>query len=172
MRNACPRALAGTKTSEKWPPISAKTRSSKAIVGRTLFDLDATRNLNEQFPLSVPQQAAESKRYRAFAARCDRGGLAARGAAGSAENARQLVPTMKTLVPELKPLLDDYQSALADEASKFSAIYVWLKNPGLQPVVTSGIGRRTPVNEQDSLETTGGVAQPLIQRPQRRPGRN
>jgi hypothetical protein len=79
---------------------------------------------------------------------------------------------MKTLVPELKPLLDDYQSALADEASKFSAIYVWLKNPGLQPVVTSGIGRRTPVNEQDSLETTGGVAQPLIQRPQRRPGRN
>lgn len=124
----------------------------KAIVGRTLFDLDATRSLNEQFPLSVLQQAAESKALPEHLRRDVTQAAWLRAVLlDQPENARQLVPTLKTLVPELKPLLDDYQSALADEASKFSAIYVWLKNPGLQPVVTSGIGRRTPVNEQDSL---------------------
>ena len=124
----------------------------KAIVGRTLFDLDAARSLNEKLPLSVLQQAAETKVLPEHLRRDVAQAAWLRAVLlDQPDIARQLVPTLKTLVPEMKPLLDDYQSALADEAGKFSAIYAWLKTPGFQPIVTSGVGRRTPLNEQDSL---------------------
>jgi len=124
----------------------------KEISGRSLFDLDAARSLNEKLPLSVLQQAAESKVLPAHLRRDVAQAAWLRAAMlDQPETAHQLVPTLRILIPEMKPFLDDYQSALADEASKFSAIYAWLKTPGLQPVVTSGIGRRTPLNEQDSL---------------------
>src|SRR6202043_1800342 len=124
----------------------------KTIVGRNLFDVDATRSLNERLPLSVLEQAAESKVLPAHLRRDVAQAAWLRAVLlDQPETAQQLVPTLKTLVPEMKPLLDDYQSALADEAGRFSAIYAWLKTPGLQPIVTSGIGRRTPLNEQDSL---------------------
>lgn len=124
----------------------------KAIVGRSFFDLDATRTLNEQVPLGVLQEAAESKVLPEHLRRDLAQAAWLRAVLlDQPETARQLVPTLKTLAPELKPLLDDYQSALADEASKFSAIYLWLKTPGLQPIVTSGVGRRTPLSEQDQF---------------------
>lgn len=124
----------------------------KEIAGRSLFDVDATRTLNEKLPLGVLQQAAESKILPVNLRRDVAQAVWLRAAMlDQPETAQQLVPTLKTLFPEMKPLFDDYQSALADEASKFTAIYIWLKTPGLQPIVTAGIGRRTPLSEQDQL---------------------
>ena len=130
----------------------AEDSDFKRIVGRRFFDIDAARILNEKMPLSVLQQAAESKVLPEHLRRDVAQAAWLRSVLlDEPDIARQLVPTLKTLIPELAPSLDDYQSALADEASKFSAIYVWLRTPGLQPIVTPGVGRRTPLNEQDSL---------------------
>jgi len=63
--------------------------------------------------------------------------------------ADELVPTLKTLVPGLTSVLDGYAKA-TPENKKFSALYGWLKSPGIEPVVDIGIGRDTPLSEQDS----------------------
>lgn len=123
----------------------------KGIVGRSLFDSDATQSLNERLPLSVLRQAAESKVLPEHLRRDVAQAAWLRAVLlDQPDTARRLVPTLKSLVPGMTPLLDDYLST-AREASKFSAIYAWLKFPGLQPIVTAGIGRRTPLNEQDLL---------------------
>ncbi len=47
-------------------------------------------------------------------------------------------------------LLNDYASTREPAAKKFAAIYAWLKFPGLEPTVDTGIGRQSPLNEQES----------------------
>jgi hypothetical protein len=70
---------------------------------------------------------------------------------GDFKTADELVPTLRELVPELTPSLDDYVSATTPQAKKFSALYAWLKFPGLEPVVDIGVGRTTKsIQEQDS----------------------
>ena len=69
---------------------------------------------------------------------------------GNHATATALVPTLKAMVPGLTPFLNEYTGAGESAAKKFSAIYAWLKFPGLEPVVDIGSGRGTPLNEQDS----------------------
>ena len=45
--------------------------------------------------------------------------------------------------------MSEYVSATPPQAKKAIAIYAWLKFPGLEPVVDEGVGRRTPLNQQD-----------------------
>src|SRR5205807_9818567 len=53
------------------------------------------------------------------------------------------------LVPKLKPFLHDYAAALDPEEKRFIAVYTWLKFPGLEPIVGSGVGRTAALEEQD-----------------------
>jgi hypothetical protein len=69
---------------------------------------------------------------------------------GDGKTAEELVPTLKTQLPELTGPLDDYLAAKEPAARKFNAIYLWLKFPGLEPVVDIGIGRQSKPAEQDS----------------------
>jgi hypothetical protein len=68
---------------------------------------------------------------------------------GDNKTADELVPILKTLVPELSSFLDDFLSAPQSDSKRFTAIYAWLKFPGLEPVVDSGVGRETPLGQQD-----------------------
>jgi hypothetical protein len=68
---------------------------------------------------------------------------------GDLKTADEVVPTLRELLPELSPLLDEYLSAATPQAKKFSAIYAWLKTPGLEPVVDIGIGRTAKIQEQE-----------------------
>jgi hypothetical protein len=122
----------------------------KSLAGRTLFDLDAARTLNERFPLSLLQQAAAGKALPEHLQRDLVQATWLRAVLLDQPNtARELTPALKTLVPALKPLLDDYLTAQGPEASKFAALYAWLKTPGLQPIVNAGPGRRAALIEQD-----------------------
>jgi hypothetical protein len=69
---------------------------------------------------------------------------------GDIRTAAQLVPTLRSQIPELAGFLDDYLAAKQPDARKFSAIHMWLKFPGLEPVVDTGIPRRVSWGEQDS----------------------
>jgi len=146
-----PAALSYNDDGREQPADLSEDSELKELSGRTFFDVDGRRSFNERLPTSVLLEAAESKALPVHLRRDVAQAAWLRAALlDQPDTARALVPTLKALFPEMKPLLEDYQGALT-EASKFSAIYVWLKTPGFQPVVTSGIGRRTPLNEQDSL---------------------
>jgi hypothetical protein len=69
---------------------------------------------------------------------------------GDNRTAEELVPTLRTLLPTLSSVLDQFVSTSQPDAKRFSAIYAWLKFPGLEPVVDTGIGRVPPLNEQDT----------------------
>jgi hypothetical protein len=115
------------------------------------FDADASEILNRRIPLSLLREAAGNKTLPDYLRRDVTQATWLRAVLlGDQATATALVPTLKALVPELSPLLSEYTSAPDPAAKKFSAIYAWLKFPGLEPVVDSGSGRGTPLNEQDS----------------------
>lgn len=122
----------------------------KALRDAPRFDYDAGVALNKQMPLSVLKQAAENTSLPKSLRRDLVQAVWLRAVIlGDTKTADDLVPTLRELVPEMSPLLSDYLAATA-QTKKFSAIYAWLKFPGLEPVVDIGVGRRTPLQEQDS----------------------
>ena len=64
--------------------------------------------------------------------------------------ADELVPVLSRLVPEISELLNTYRTTTPPDEKKFAAIYAWLKAPGLEPVIDAGLGRETPLHQQDS----------------------
>lgn len=124
---------------------------SERIKNEPLFDSDSSGILNRRLPLALLSEAAGNKRLPDHLRRDVTQAAWLRAVLlGNHTTATALVPTLKAMVPELAPLLNEYTGAREPAAKKFSAIYAWLKFPGLEPVVDSGGGRGTPLNEQDS----------------------
>ncbi|HEY0007003.1 MAG TPA: hypothetical protein VGB17_19640 [Pyrinomonadaceae bacterium] len=118
--------------------------------GRSFFDVDSVRLINQSMPLVLLKEAAMNESLPKHLRRDMAQAAWIRALMlDDAQTGRELVPVLSALLPEIKPLLEDYQSAQG-EAKRFAGIYAWLKFPGLEPVVDSGIGRRTPLNEQDN----------------------
>lgn len=123
----------------------------KQLVGRTLFDADSTRIMNEQFPLSLLQEAASSRtlpdhlRKRIALAGWTRAVLL-----NDSEAGRAFAKVLSNLTPEMKSYLDQYLAASTPANSKAAALYTLLKFPGTRPFVVPGVGRFTPLNERDS----------------------
>jgi hypothetical protein len=135
-------------------PITAKDLNEddelKQLVGQTLFDLDAARIMNEQFPLSLLLEAARSRvlpehlRRRIALAAWTRAVLLNDTGAGKA-----LAPILSRSAPEMRALLNEYMDATTDAAKQAVALYALLKFPGTRPFITPGVGRFTPLNERD-----------------------
>jgi tetratricopeptide (TPR) repeat protein len=123
----------------------------KAIIGMALFDDEAANVFNKQMPLSVLKEAALSeslpKHLRLDLAQAVwiRAVLL-----DDFKTADELVPTLRSLVPTLTKTLDDFSKATLPADKKFSGLYTWLKFPGIEPIVDTGIGRSTPLNQQDT----------------------
>jgi hypothetical protein len=123
----------------------------KAIQGKALFDSDAAEILNRRMPLTVLSQVADNTRLPEHLRRDVTQAVWLRAVLlGDTSTATALVPKLKAVVPELSPLLNDYVSARDPAAKRFASIYAWLKYPGLEPVVDTGIGRQGPLDAQDS----------------------
>ena len=122
----------------------------KSLIGAPLFDLDGTEILNQKLPLSLLKEAAmrgalpKHLRRDLVQATWIRAVLL-----DDTDAAGELAPTLKSLVPALKPFLDDYVAASQTDEKRFTAIYTWLKFPGMEPVVDAGVGRTTPLDQQD-----------------------
>jgi len=130
---------------------SEVSENVKPMQGKPLFDADAAKIFNEKIPISLLKQAAVSKTLPQHLRR-DVAQAAWLRAVILHDDvaATELVPTLKSLVPEMSPLLDNFLAARDPGAKEFAAIYAWLKFPGLEPIVDTGIGRSTPLGEQDS----------------------
>lgn len=124
---------------------------TKALLGKPFFDVDAAKAINQELPLSVLKDAARSN-VLAVGPRRDLAQAAWLRAAllGDTKTADELTPVLISLVPELSTLLNSYLTTAPADEKKFAAIYVWLKTPGLEPIVDAGFGRETPLTEQDS----------------------
>jgi hypothetical protein len=125
---------------------------SKDLAGKPLFDQDVGDTLNRQLPLSLLKQAVSSNVLPAHLRRDVAQAAWLRAILlDDMKTADDLAPAVSTMIPELAPMLNDYLSATRPDEKKFAAIYLWLKSPGLEPIVDVGIGRQTPPTEQDSL---------------------
>ncbi|MGH9882371.1 MAG: hypothetical protein ACRD6N_13120, partial [Pyrinomonadaceae bacterium] len=130
---------------------SEQSEETKSMRGKPLFDIDAAQLLNRSFPLDLWRKAAESKVLSTHLRRDVAQAAWIRAVVlGDTKTADELAPTLKGLIPELSSFLDDYLSTTSPDAKRFSAIYTWLKFPGLEPTVDAGIGRQTSLAEQDS----------------------
>jgi hypothetical protein len=124
---------------------------TKALRGKLLLDSDVAQLLNKDFPLELWREAAESEVLPTNLKRDVVQAAWLRAVLlGDAKTAEALVPTLRAQIPQLGTLLDEYLAAKQADARKFSAIYLWLKFPGLEPVVDAGIGRQIGPGEQDS----------------------
>lgn len=124
---------------------------NKSLIGKPLFDNDAARILNTQMPLALLKEATKSESLPIHLRRDVAQATWIRAVLlGNFQTADELVPTLKILVPEMTAGLNDYLKAIKPEDKKFSALYTWLKFPGMEPVVDMGIGREGGLNQQDS----------------------
>jgi hypothetical protein len=124
----------------------------KQLAGRTLFDIDAAEIMNDSLPLSVLQEAANSRTLPDYLRK--RVALAAWTRAimlDNTEAGKALAPVLASLAPEMKPLLDEYMAATTAPNRKAVALYTILKFPGTRPFVDAGVGRSTPLNERDTF---------------------
>lgn len=123
----------------------------KALKDQPRFDFDAGVALNQKMPLSVLQEAAKNTSLPMPLRRDLVQAVWLRSVIlGDLKTADELTPTVRQLIPELSTLLDAYLSATTPQAKKFSAIYAWLRFPGLEPVVDMGVGRRVPLQTQET----------------------
>ena len=124
---------------------------NKTQKGKPFFDVDAAHALNQQIPLSLLKEAVGSDVLPSAPRRDLAQATWLRAALlGDTTTADELVPVLSKLVPETSELLNTYRSTTPPDEKKFAAIYAWLKTPGLEPVVDAGIGRTTPLHQQDS----------------------
>jgi len=123
----------------------------KSIQGGSLFDADATAIINRRMPLALLSQVASNSRLPANLQRDVAQAVWLRAVLlGDARTAASVVPKLKTLVPAMAPLLNEYLSARNPAVKKQIAIYTWLKFPGLEPIIDTGVGRGGSLAEQDS----------------------
>lgn len=131
-------------------PSSEQPDEARALEGKTLFDLDATKVLNRKFPLSLLSEAAKSTVLPTHLRRDVAQATWLRAVLlEDLHTADSLAPVLKQLYPQLGPFLDAFQSAKSSDAKRFAAVYTWLKFPGLEPTIDSGFGRETELVEQD-----------------------
>lgn len=123
----------------------------KQLIGRTLFDADATQIMNEQFPLSLLQEAAGSQQLPAhLRKRIALAGWTRAVMLDDAQAGKALASILASLAPEMKASLNEYLAANSAASRKAAALYTLLKFPGTRPFVVPGVGRFTPLNERDS----------------------
>ena len=127
------------------------TDETKALIGKPLYDFDAARVLNEQIPLSVLKEAVKDESVPKHLRQDLAQAVWIRAVLlEDYKTADELAPILGTLIPTLSTALSDFSITAEPDHKKFSALYGWLKVPGMEPVVDVGIGRDSPLNQQDS----------------------
>jgi len=127
------------------------TAETKPLQPLEFFDVDAATAFNKQLPLSVLKEAAKSPalplqlRAEVVQAAWLRAVLL-----NDLKTADELTPLMKKHFSVATVYLEKFELAQQPEAKRFAAIFMWLRTPGLEPVVDRGLGREKPVAEQDT----------------------
>ena len=124
--------------------------ASKASQPR--FDADATEVFNKVLPLSVLEQAARTKVLpKDLRAQVALSAWVRASLLGENEIAIRLVREVEELLPQIGRDLEGYRDSPTSEGLRFGAALVMLRNPGLSPLLESGVSRTTPVDRIDDF---------------------
>jgi hypothetical protein len=116
------------------------------------FDWDSASAFNSKLPLRYWLEAAGSEAL----PRQLRGEIAAAGWVRAVlldrrEQAREFAARTAELRPELAGEMRYYEAEQAPAAARFDAVFAMLRNPGLSPILRTGFGRLTKVDQKDDL---------------------
>lgn len=128
------------------------------------FDEDAVQSLNQATPLALWVDAARNERLpRNLRARIARAGWVRAVVLGGAATARTLARRVAELQPELAAEMRKYLAETDEAGARFTAVFLMLRGPGLEPVIRSGFGRPDRTMERSvfrdnwwSFETRAG----------------
>ena len=163
-----PAALSWNDDGREIPSEAADVSDeAKHLVGKSLFDFDAAELMNKKMPVTLLKEAAIATTLPAHLRRDLAQATWIRAVlVGDYKTADEIVPTLKSLVPELTASLDDFVKTTQPEAKKFTALYIWLKFPGIEPVVDQGIGREETLNKQDSYRDNWWCGAAIVPSPE------
>jgi hypothetical protein len=147
-----PAALSWNDDGRETPSAAADVADeNKKLIGKPLFDNDAAKVLNRQLPLNILQEATTNRTLPPHLRKDLTQAVWIRAVLlGDFKTADDLVTELKDLAPELATGLDSFTKATQADEKKFAALFTWLKTPGIEPVVDIGIGRETPLEQQDT----------------------
>jgi hypothetical protein len=128
--------------------------------GRLAFDMDAYFVLNSRLPLSLLKMAAASPQLPNYLRREIAQAAWVRAALlDDHVTGKELLLSLQALAPDLKDELNAYANAVTNDDKKLAALYIILKNPGVEPYVDFGIGRYSPLKEIDNYRDNWWCAQ-------------
>jgi hypothetical protein len=146
-----PAGFSWNEDGRELPADLSEVSEIESVQGKPLFDPAAGEILNQRLNVALLAEAANSKILPEHLRRDVAQATWLRAVLlGNHSVAKSVIPTLRTLVPELDPYLTEYEKAADPAAKKFAAIYAWLKFPGMEPVIDTGMMRGTPLNVQDS----------------------
>ena len=135
-------AMASIDLSARELLASQNWKSFKRLGSRTFFDSDSALAFNQLFPLNLLAASARNPkvpnhlRKRLAAAAWTRAVLLE-----ETDTAADLSSYLEKLAPELRAGLRSFRSASSEDERRFEATMMILRNPGLKPSVSIGVGR-------------------------------
>jgi hypothetical protein len=142
-------------------PEDPKEAEQTANGSKYFFDIDAANVFNKAMPVATMKDAALSKTL-APNLRRDVAQAAFLRAALLDDRATAMAaaPVLNELYPQAKEFVVAYERAATPDARRFAAAFLSLKNPGLRPFVSAGIGRTTAVDDIDSYRDNYWTTEP------------
>jgi hypothetical protein len=124
------------------------------------FDWDSATAFHSKLPLRYWVEAAGAEALpRRLRSEIAQAGWVRAVLLDRPEQARELAGLAAGLVSELAENLRVYKAEQALDAARFDAVYAILRNPGLTPVVRTGFGRLTKMNQIDNLRDNWWIFQ-------------
>jgi hypothetical protein len=128
------------------------------------LDTDSVTALNHRVPLSLWLDAAQNSLMPANL----QGDIAQAGwvravVLGDSDSARKLAERLAKLKPALAAEMRTWLAEKVPAAAQFTAVFLMLRAPGLEPVIREGSGRETPVMKSDIFRDNWWLLQPLNQ---------
>jgi hypothetical protein len=142
-------------------PEDEKEAAQTTGGNKQFFDLDAANVLNKAMPVAVMKDAALSKTLAPNLRRDVAQASFLRAALlDDRATAMAAAPALQELYPQVKEFVGAYERATTPEARRFAAAFLTLKNPGLRPFVSAGVGRSTAVDDIDSYRDNYWCTEP------------
>ncbi len=142
-------------------PTDEKDAEEIAKGSKYFFDLDAANIFNKAMPVAIMKDAALSKLLAPNLRRDVAQAAFLRAALlDDRASAMAAAPVLQELYPQVKEFVTAYERAATPDARRFAAAFLALKNPGLRPFVSTGVGRTTAVDDVDSYRDNYWCTEP------------
>ena len=126
------------------------------------LDADSVTALNHRVPLSLWLDAAQNSLMPAsLQTDIAQAGWVRAVVLGNSDLARQFAERLAKLKPALAAEMRTWLAEKDPAAAQFTAVFLMLRAPGLEPVIRYGAGRETPVTKSDIFRDNWWLLQPM-----------